>query len=134
MLREFCWSYSSKSIAQQRKSFLFKIFHFLFKICYILILELSRWNTRNFFYYSKTCSNLTKRISCWSLGQPIFLISGSSITFNYWIQFVLSNILGSLFSLTYFLYISFFSRINCFAFLLIHGGSLSSNVTVSWGM
>ena len=83
MLREFCWSYSSKSIAQQRKSFLFKIFHFLFKICYILILELSRWDTRNFFYYSKPCSNLTKRISCWSLDQPTFLISGSSISVYY---------------------------------------------------
>ena len=92
------------------------------------------------FYYTKTSSKKTNRISCWSLDQPIFLISGSSI-FVYYFQLMnsvrfeehltLSNISRSLFLLKYFLYISFFSRINCFTFLLIHGGSLSSNVTVS---
>ena len=35
------------------------------------------------FYYSKTSSKLTNRISCWSLDQPMFLISESSIPVYY---------------------------------------------------
>ena len=35
------------------------------------------------FYYPKTSSRLTNRISCWSLDQTTFLISGSSISVYY---------------------------------------------------
>ena len=63
------------------------------------------------FYYLKPSSELTNRISSWSLDQPTFLISGSSIflllsiieSWSFRRHLAFSNIFGSLFLLTYFL-------------------------------
>ena len=108
-----CYCYLSKSIDQQRK---IEISAFPLKSCLFWWLE---W-----FYHLITSSKLTNKILYWPLDLPTYLINGSSSifvnTFNWRKWLILSNIFGSLFSLTNFLYISFFSRINTFNKLSIN--------------
>ena len=81
-----------KSIDQQRRCWIFPFSLWNLWHTYFGALKVGY---KEFFYYSKTSSKLTNRISCWSLDQPTFLVSGNNI-FVYYFQLLNSVRFGDI--------------------------------------